>query len=168
MYQYNLLQVLPGVRHPGPPLLRFSSPVPSKGANAYTWSFGDGGTSPAQNPRHTYRTPGIYTVSLEARDTCTGTVSLAGVSNFVSVTNPATTLSVTSNPPGAIVYIDNIIKGRTPLTLTDTAIGDHRLTMTLDGYEEYTRDIIVESATPLSIAVGTYDHRPATYDQATP
>jgi len=125
----------------------------SKGANAYTWSFGDGGTSPAQNPRHTYRTPGIYTVSLEARDTCTGTVSLAGVSNYVSVTNPATTLSITSNPPGAIVYIDNIVKGRTPLTLTDTTIGDHRLTMTLDGYEEYTRDIIVESATPLSIAV---------------
>lgn len=124
----------------------------SKGANAYTWSFGDGGTSPAQNPRHTYRTPGVYTVSLEARDSCTGTVSLASVSNFVSVTTPATTLSITSNPPGAVVYVDNIVKGRTPLMLTDTPTGDHRITMTLDGYEEYTRNIIVESATPLTIA----------------
>ena len=124
----------------------------SKGANAYTWSFGDGGTSPAQNPRHTYRTPGIYTVSLEARDACTGTVSLASVSNFVSVTPPATTLSITSNPPGAVIYVDNIVKGRSPLMLTDTPIGDHRITITLDGYEEYTRNIIVESATPLTIA----------------
>jgi PKD domain/PEGA domain len=124
----------------------------SGGADAYTWSFGDGGTSPAQNPRHTYRTPGIYTVSLEVRDSCTGTVSLASVSKFVTVTNPATTLSVTSNPPDAVVYVDNVIKGRTPLTLTDTAIGDHRITITLDGYEEYTRNIIVESRTPLTIA----------------
>jgi hypothetical protein len=124
----------------------------SKGANAYTWSFGDGGISPVQNPRHTYRTPGIYTVSLEARDACTGAVSLAGVSNFITVTPPATTLSVASNPPGAVVFIDNVMKGRTPLTLTDTGIGDHRITMTLDGYDEYTRNIIVESATPLSIA----------------
>jgi len=124
----------------------------SSGANAYAWSFGDGGTSPAQNPRHIYRTPGIYSVSLEARDTCSGTVNRASISNFVTVTTPATTLSVTSNPPGAAVFIDNVIKGRTPLTLTDTAIGDHRITITMDGYEDYTRNIAVEAATPLTIA----------------
>ena len=117
-----------------------------------SWSFGDGGTSPAQNPRHTYRTPGIYSVSLEARDTCSGTVNRASMSNFVTVTSPATTLSVASNPPGAAVFIDNVIKGRTPLTLTDTAIGNHRITITMDGYEEYTRNIVVEAATPLTIA----------------
>jgi PKD repeat protein len=124
----------------------------SSGANAYAWSFGDGGTSPAQNPRHIYRTPGIYSVSLEARDACLGTVDRASISNFVTVTPPATTLSVTSDPPGAAVFIDNVIKGRTPLTLTDNAIGDHRITITMDGYEEYTRNIVVESVTPLTIA----------------
>jgi len=124
----------------------------SGGANAYTWSFGDDGSSPAQNPLHTYRTPGIYSVSLEARDTCSGTVNRVSMNNFVTVTTPATTFSVTSNPPGAAVFIDNVIRGRTPLTLTDTAIGDHRITITMDGYEEYTRNIIVEAATPLTIA----------------
>jgi PKD repeat protein len=124
----------------------------SRGANAFTWSFGDGGTSPAQNPRHIYRTPGIYSVSLEARDACSGTVDRASISNFVTVTSPATTLSVTSDPLGAAVFIDNVIKGRTTLTLTDTAIGDHRITITMDGYEEYTRNIVVESVTPLTIA----------------
>jgi len=124
----------------------------SSGANAYAWSFGDGGTSPAQNPRHIYRAPGIYSVSLEARDACSGTSDRASISNYVTVTSPATTLSVTSNPPGAAIFIDNVIKGRTPLTLTDTVIGDHRMTITMDSYEEYTRNIIVEAATPLTIA----------------
>ena len=122
------------------------------GANAYAWSFGDGGASPAQNPRHIYRNPGIYSVSLEARDACSGTIDRASISNYVTVTSPATTLSVTSNPPGAVIFIDNVIKGRTPLTLTDTVIGAHRITITMDGYEEYTRNIIVEAATPLTIA----------------
>jgi PKD repeat protein len=124
----------------------------SSGANAYAWSFGDGGTSPAQNPLHTYRTPGIYSVSLEARDACSGTVNRAGMSDFVTVTTPVTTISVASNPPGAAVFIDNAIKGITPLTLTDTAIGNHRITITMDGYEEYTRNIMVEAATPRMIA----------------
>jgi PKD repeat protein len=124
----------------------------SRGANAFIWGFGDGGTSPAQNPRHIYRTPGIYSVFLEARDTCSGTVDRASISNFVTVTSPATTLSIASDPPGAAVFIDNVIKGRTPLTLTDTAIGDHRITITMDGYEEYIRNIVVESVTPLTIA----------------
>jgi PKD repeat protein len=124
----------------------------SRGADAYTWSFGDGGTSPAQNPRHIYRTPGIYPVSLEARDTCTGTASSISMNNFVTVTAPVTVLSVTSNPTGAAVYLDNIIKGRTPLTLTDTAIGDHRITLLMDGFEDYSRTIIVEPATTLTVA----------------
>ena len=74
------------------------------------------------------------------------------MNNFVTVTAPATILSVTSNPTGAAVYLDNVIKGRTPLTLTDTAIGDHRITLMMDGFEDYSRTIIVESATPLTIA----------------
>ena len=58
----------------------------SRGANAYMWNFGDGGTSPAQNPRHTYSVPGIYSVDLDARDSCSGNTDRAGMSNFVTVT----------------------------------------------------------------------------------
>ncbi len=32
---------------------------------SWTWDFGDGGTSSAQNPSHTYDLPGAYTVSLD-------------------------------------------------------------------------------------------------------
>ncbi|MEJ2719894.1 MAG: PKD domain-containing protein, partial [bacterium] len=36
----------------------------STGAATWSWSFGDQGTSTAQNPSHTYTSPGTYTVSL--------------------------------------------------------------------------------------------------------
>ncbi len=38
----------------------------STGANSYTWYFGDGDSSNVQNPVHTYRDTGIYTVTLVA------------------------------------------------------------------------------------------------------
>lgn len=34
--------------------------------NAWLWDFGDGSTSPEQDPMHTYLNPGSYTVSLTA------------------------------------------------------------------------------------------------------
>ncbi|HSY16989.1 MAG TPA: PKD domain-containing protein, partial [Candidatus Acidoferrales bacterium] len=37
-------------------------------ANAYTWTFGDGGTSTAQNPVHNYTASGIYNVTVVAFD----------------------------------------------------------------------------------------------------
>jgi gliding motility-associated-like protein len=38
----------------------------STGATGWSWNFGDGGTSNAQNPSHTYTTLGNYTVTLVA------------------------------------------------------------------------------------------------------
>jgi PKD repeat protein len=36
--------------------------------NSYYWDFGDGGTSIKQKPKHTYHTPGIYTVTFTGTD----------------------------------------------------------------------------------------------------
>ena len=38
----------------------------STGASSYLWSFGDGGSSSATNPMHSYEEPGSYTVMLVA------------------------------------------------------------------------------------------------------
>ncbi len=43
-----------------------SSGVP----NSWSWNFGDGGTSTAQNPQRIYTTAGSYTVSLTVSNTC--------------------------------------------------------------------------------------------------
>ena len=36
--------------------------------NEYLWSFGDGNTSTAKNPMHTYTNPGVYTVTLHYKN----------------------------------------------------------------------------------------------------
>jgi PKD repeat protein len=50
----------------------------TQNADSYTWSFGDGNTSTAYNPVHTYAATGTYTVVLEATNSC-------GVSTFSQV-----------------------------------------------------------------------------------
>jgi PKD repeat protein len=55
----------------------------SSGAQTYLWDFGDGHTSEAISPHHTYAAPGTYTVTLLARNACgeagsTQTLSLSG------------------------------------------------------------------------------------------
>jgi PKD repeat protein len=47
-----------------PPLTAFFTSLSSGAITGYSWSFGDGGTSTAQNPSHAYASPGMYTVSL--------------------------------------------------------------------------------------------------------
>lgn len=116
----------------------------STGANAYAWDFGDGTSSPAQNPRHTYMTPGLYSVTLDARDICTNAVSTASMSHYVTITVQSGTLAITTDPAGANVFIDNVFKGVTPLTLTETPSGYHILRITLDGYNDYITSITVE------------------------
>ena len=44
---------------------------------AWSWDFGDGGTSTAQNPTHTYATPGTYSVTLTVRRTSGNTLSMS-------------------------------------------------------------------------------------------
>lgn len=55
----------------------------SSGATSYSWDFGDGTTSTAQNPSHTYATAGFYTVTLTVTNLCGSTTysQLVGVVN---------------------------------------------------------------------------------------
>jgi hypothetical protein len=89
-------------------------------------------------------TAGLYTVTLDARDICTNTVSTASMSHFVTVTVQSGTLGITTVPPGAKVFVDNVFKGVTPLTLTDTSSGYHVLLITLPGYDDFTTSATVE------------------------
>jgi len=57
------------------------------GPTSWAWTFGDGGTSTAQNPSYTYTTAGTYNVSLTASSACAsdGETKVA----YVTVTAPA-------------------------------------------------------------------------------
>ncbi len=65
--------------------LTSSSSDPDGTISTYTWDFGDGQTSAAQNPSHTYAAPGTYTVTLTVTDNGGATNSVA---HAMTVTPP--------------------------------------------------------------------------------
>ena len=58
----------------------------------YFWDFGDGNTSNLRDPFHTYNSPGIYTVSLYAQNSCGTTNTVTKDICIESPLNPAFTL----------------------------------------------------------------------------
>ncbi|MFN5911115.1 MAG: PKD domain-containing protein [Bacteroidota bacterium] len=70
-------RVEPGPRC-APALVQFTDESVADSPLLYAWNFGDGGTSTAQNPSHTYSEPGSYSVSLGviATEGCVDTLYL--------------------------------------------------------------------------------------------
>jgi len=53
------------------------------------------------------------------------------------------TLSIASDPAGAVVYVDGLFVGRTPVAVKELAPGDHRVRLIKDGYLENGRVVNV-------------------------
>jgi PKD repeat protein len=53
---------------------------------SWSWSFGDGGTSTAQNPSYTYYTPGTYTVTMTVANSAGS--DTATKTGYISITEP--------------------------------------------------------------------------------
>lgn len=89
--------------------------------DSWSWAFGDGGTSTAQNPTHVYATPGTYVVTLTAQDTSLGLVDVSA----------GTTITVTVAPPpaeggGDVVLRQNrqaLNTGNGPQTFSQSGLG---------------------------------------------
>jgi hypothetical protein len=63
------------------------------------------------------------------------------------------TLFVNSTPSGAKVIIDEIVAGSTPATFKNITPGDHIVTVTLSGYDDYTETVLVMSNTTSTVDV---------------
>ena len=79
----------------------------SNSPTSWAWSFGDGGTSPAQNPTHTYTSVGTYTVTLTATN--------AAGSNTLSEPGEITVTKVATVPAASFVAVET--SGTVPFTV---------------------------------------------------
>jgi PKD repeat protein len=101
----------------------------SLGAAAYTWTFGDGGTSALQNPAHTYTTDGTYNVKLIVTSNCGNdtiqksvTVQLPPKAIFKATTQTGCapmSIDYSNQSSGANLTYDWSFAGGTPATSTD-------------------------------------------------
>ncbi|MFG2302658.1 ThuA domain-containing protein [Actinacidiphila glaucinigra] len=85
---------------------------------AYSWDFGDGGTSTAADPAHTYRSNGTYTATLTVKDP-TGRTATASVHVVVGNTAPKVTLDLPAE--GALFSFGDEIPFK--VTVTDPEDG---------------------------------------------
>jgi uncharacterized repeat protein (TIGR03803 family) len=84
-----------------PLAVQFTSPAVDSDGNTVTnwnWSFGDGASSTARSPQHTYTNAGVYSPSLTAYSTFSGAPLQIIGPGSITVTVPS--LNVSENPPG--------------------------------------------------------------------
>jgi PKD repeat protein len=101
--------------------------------NGWSWNFGDGGTSPSQNPSHTYGAGGNYSVSLIVTDN--GGATNTSTQNVI-VTAPSTgiTLSATGYKVKGLQKADLSWSGATTPTIDVYRTGAFLTNTANDGF----------------------------------
>lgn len=100
--------------------------------------------------------PGRYPVTLQKDGYIawhTSGVAEAGKQTRISATlTPLlSTLTVTSTPAGAVIYLDGAPDGETPRTFESIHAGKHSLRLVRIGYEDWTTDIELLANQPLTV-----------------
>jgi hypothetical protein len=92
--------------------------------------------------------------------TATGTIPAASVAPAaLAAGSPAPSagtgsLSVTTTPSGATVFIDGVQRGISPTTIPGLAPGDHTLLLRLDGYEDLTAPVTITAGQTATYTTG--------------
>ena len=59
---------------------------------------------------------------------------------------------MTSRPSGAHVFVDDILIGKTPLLVSEVAVGERRLRLELSGYKSFTTSVQIEPSARFRVA----------------
>jgi len=79
-------------------------------------------------------------------------VCVLSTSSIAGVILPRGSISVTSSPSGAQIYLDNAYAGVTPLTVSNIPQGHHNIKLTLGGYQDWHTSIELGYDEPASIS----------------
>ena len=144
--------------------LEVSFTANSNYAISLNWDFGDGETSTAINPIHTYSEPGDYTVTLTANaadgansDTATKTISVIEIhptANFTSQVDDKT-VTFTNTSERAVSYTWDFGDGETSIeenpVHTYAEYGEYSVSLTTTGIENSTPAMVTKT---IALALG--------------
>lgn len=140
------------------------TPLPSESTGAIDVVSYPAGADVFLDDKYQGKTPsaGVYTISNVAVGSHTLRVALSGYQDYITTVSvsaattshvtaalqpgqPGTTgsIAVTSSPSGADVYIDNVYKGITPLTVDGISPGNHAVRVALAGYSDWSTNVQV-------------------------
>lgn len=60
-------------------------------------------------------------------------------------------MNIYSEPPGADVFVDNVLVGQTPVSLKKVAEGEHEIRLVKENYKESVRKVVVRSFQPTDV-----------------
>ena len=61
-------------------------------------------------------------------------------------------ITVRSNPSGANIYLDNLYKGLTPLTLVEIPKGSHTILLKMNGYQDWQSSVNVAAGSSTDVS----------------
>jgi len=150
------------------------NPMPSSSTGWIYVSSSPGGASVTLDGNAAGQTPvsgslklssvaaGDHTVALDRtgykRFTAKTSVSPNTVSEVSAVLVPESapsgtgSMSVSSNPSGANILVDNNFIGISPLTAHDITAGEHIVTFRMDGYQDYSASALVNAGTTSTVS----------------
>jgi hypothetical protein len=90
----------------------------------------------------------VYSTDIEVKP--------AGTSNVMATLVPSAqygSISVSSNPTGASLYVDTIYEGVTNQVVSNLAVGSHTVTLKKSGYQDYSQTATVNNAQTTYLSV---------------
>ncbi|MFA5394704.1 MAG: PEGA domain-containing protein [Methanogenium sp.] len=102
----------------------------------------------------------VSTVAVNSGQTSTVSANLAGGSQGKG------TIDISSSPIGATVYLNNVNKGITPVTLTDQNPGSYTCTLQLPGYTTWSEVVEVHNGAISYVSASLSPSAPATQSPA--
>jgi hypothetical protein len=98
------------------------------------------------------KTPSPTTTTSPVQTTATGTVSTVPTTQAQAPGYGS--LSITTSPPGALVYVDGVMMGVTPTTIPMLTEGPHSITLMMDGYKDLKTTITINTGTTSEYITG--------------